>query len=111
MITEEADLQRPLVQERRGETLNALPDHSTRDGPRIDLVRLPRLTFATPRLAHHLRRDTNNALTRSDQRLLKTPGEMPAILDRPHPLPIELPRPTQRSTMPGLITPDLQLAS
>jgi len=109
MVVQEANLKRALIKERGREALHALPNDSTRDGSRVDLVRLARLALATPCLTHHPWRDPNNTLTSRDQRLLKTPGEMPAVLDRPHALPIELARPAKSGAMPALISTNLKL--
>jgi len=37
-------------------------------------------------------------------------GEVPAILDRPHDLPVEFVRPTQRFQVPSILRDDLSLA-
>ena len=97
MIVQQPDLQGPLVKERGREALDALSDNGAGDGPGVDLIRLAWLALAAPCLTHHPRRDTNDALTRSDQRLLEAPGQVPAVLDRPHSLLARLARPAQRS--------------
>src|ERR1700684_4003613 len=84
VIGQETDLKRPLIKERRGEALHALSDHGASDSPGVDLIGLARLALPAPGFAHHLRRNPNDPLTRSYQSLLKTPREMPAVLDRPH---------------------------
>jgi hypothetical protein len=73
MVMQEADLHGSLIKERSREALNALSDHSTRDSPSVDLIRLARLTLTAPCLAHHPWGNANDPLTRRDQRLLKAP--------------------------------------
>jgi hypothetical protein len=111
MVDEQPDLHCPLVQERSRETLHSLPQHSTSDRASVDLIRLPRLALPTTGLTHHLRGNPHHTLTSSDQRLLQAPGEVPAVLDRPHPFLAELPGPAQTSPVPNLISPDLDLPS
>ncbi len=88
VIADQPDLHRPLVEIRGREAVNTILDHRSRDRERIDLIRLPRLTLPAPRDAHPVRRDPNHSLPGRDQRLLKAPGDLPAVLDRPHPLRI-----------------------
>ena len=47
-----------------------------------------------------MRRHANDPLARGQQRLLEPARDMPAVLDRPHPLLVEASRPTQRGQMP-----------
>ena len=96
VIGDQPDLHRLLVQIRRREALHPVLDDSAGDRERVDLVRLARLSLATPRLADPVRRDAHNSLASGDQRLLKPAGDMPAVLDRPHPLVIQAARPLHR---------------
>ena len=50
-----------------------------------------------------MRRHTNDALTCGDKALLKAPRDVPAILDRPHALVIQVTRPAQRVDVPALV--------
>jgi hypothetical protein len=47
-VGKQPDLHRAVVQERRGEALNAFAHDSADDGQRVDLVRLARTPFAAP---------------------------------------------------------------
>ena len=87
MVGEQPDLHRPPVEVGAGEALNSILDHRPGDRERVDLVRLARLSLAAPRGAHPLRRNPDDALASGDQRLLEPARDVPAVLDRPHPLP------------------------
>ena len=54
-----------------------------------------------------MRRNPHDPLARRQQRLLEAPGDMPAVLDRPHPLLVQAARPPDRGQMPWLISLDL----
>jgi transposase len=83
VIEQQPDLHRLLVQIRDWEPLDPVLDHRTRDRKRVDLIGLARLALALARGAHPVRRDP---LARGQQRLLEPPRDVPAVLDRPHPL-------------------------
>jgi hypothetical protein len=89
VIGQQPDLHRPLVEIRGREAFHAVADDRARDRERVDLVRLARLALPLPRRAHPVRCHANDAHTGGDQRVLKAPGDMPAVLDRPHPLVIQ----------------------
>lgn len=63
----------------------------------------PSWPFPSTGDAHHPRRDTHDLLAGAQQSLLQSPGDMPAVLDRPHTLLIQLASPTQRLEMTQLI--------
>ena len=107
VIGQEADLHRLLVQERCREPVHPVFDDRASDRQRVDPVRLPDSPLTAPGLPHHLRRDADHPLTGRDQRLFKTPRDVPAILDRPHSLIAELPGPPQRVEMPAIRGSDL----
>jgi hypothetical protein len=56
-----------------------------------------------------VRRHPDHLLTGSDQRLLESTRDVPAVLDRPHALVIEPARPAHRGQMPQLVSLDLAL--
>ena len=58
-----------------------------------------------------MRRHPHDPLTGRDQRLLERPRDVPAVLDRPHPLPIEPARPAHRGQIPRPLGPDLARAA
>ena len=111
VISQQPDLHRPLVQIRDRELLDAVLDDRSGDRERVDLVRLARLALPLPRRAHPVRCHANDPLTGGDQRLLQAPGDVPAVLDRPHPLVIQPPRPLHRREMPRIISIDLPAAA
>src|SRR5687767_4286131 len=107
VIGEQADLHRCLIEVGGGEALNAVLDHRPRNRERVDLVRLARLALPSPRGAHPVRRHAHDPLTGRDQHLLEPPRDVPAVLDRPHPLVIQPTRPAHRGQMPLLLRLDL----
>ena len=107
VIAEETDLHRPLNQIRDREPLDTVTYDRSRDRERIDLVRLPRLALALPGATHPTRRHPDDPLTDGQQRPLKAPGHMPAIVDRPHPVLIHATSPPNRRQMPRIISLDL----
>jgi hypothetical protein len=54
-----------------------------------------------------VRRDPDHPLPGRNERLLQAAGDVPAVLDRPHPLVVQRPRPPHRGQMPGLLSLDL----
>jgi hypothetical protein len=101
VVGQQSHLERALVQERRRQRLDALPDRRAggRDG--IDRVRLARRALVAARAAGQLRRDAHDPFAVSDQRALQTRGDLPAVLDRPHPLRVEHVRPPPRPEHPA----------
>ena len=110
VIGQQADLHRVLVQIRNREAVDPVLDDGASDGQRVDLIRLASLPLPAPRSAHPMRRHANDPLARGQQRLLEPARDMPAVLDRPHPLLVEASRPTQRGQMPRFLSLDLALA-
>lgn len=58
---------------------------------------------------HELRRDPDDALPGSHERALEVVRYVPAVLQRPHDVRVELVRPLQRLAVPGVIRWDLAL--
>ena len=58
---------------------------------------LPRSRADAARAGHELRRDAHDALAAREQEPLQRAGDVPAVLDRPHPLARRAPR-AQRSS-------------
>jgi hypothetical protein len=107
MIEQQTNLHRPLVQIRDRELLDPVLDDRAGDRERVDLVRLARLALPLPRRAHPMRRHPDDPLAGGQQRLLKPARDMPAILERPHPILIQTPSPTDRREMPRIVSFDL----
>ena len=105
VIEQQADLHRLLVQIRDRELLDSVLDDRPRDRERVDLIRLARLPLPLAGGAHPVRRDPHDPLTGSQQRLLQTPRDVPAVLDRPDPLLVQAPSPPDRGQMPGTRQP------
>jgi hypothetical protein len=96
VIEQQADLHCLLVQIRGREAVGPVLDDRAGDRERVDLVRLPRLTLPAPGGAHPLGCDAHDPFAGGQQRLLQPAGDLPAVLDRPHPLIIEPARPFDR---------------
>jgi hypothetical protein len=109
VVTQQADLQRAIVQKRGREPIDPFAQHGARDRPRVDLVGLARLTLAAARGAHQLRRNARDALAGAEERLLKPAGEPAAVLDRPHPVVRQRARPAQHAAVAVLVGPGLEL--
>jgi hypothetical protein len=73
MVSEQPDLQRPLIEIRGGKAVHAVLDDRPRDGERVDLVRLARLALPAPRRAHPMRRHPHHPLAGRDQGLFEPP--------------------------------------
>ena len=111
VIEQQPDLHRPLVQVRDRESLDTVLHDSSGDRQRVDLIRLAWLALTLARGAHSVRRHPDDPLARCQQRLLKPARTRAAVLDRPHPLLIELSRPPHRSQVPRLVSLDLAAAA
>jgi hypothetical protein len=68
---------------------------------------LPGSALAAPGGADPVGRHPHDPLTGRDQRLLEPTPDMPAVLDRPHPLVIQPARPAHRRQMARLLGLDL----
>jgi hypothetical protein len=82
------------VRDREG--LKAFPQRDASDTERVDRIGLPALTSALASAGRQVRRDPQHALAAANQKPLQTPGDMPAVLERPDPLVIETGRPPQQ---------------
>ena len=111
VIEQQPDLHRLLVQIRDRELLDAVLDDRSRDRERVDLIRLARLALPLAGGAHPVRRDPHDPLAGGQQRLLEPARDVPAVLDRPHPLLVQAPSPPDRGQMPGLVSLDLPAAA
>ena len=94
VIAQHADLQRVLVGERHREALDPVAHHGQRDSARVDRIGLPGLARDLAGLAGHRGRHADHPLASGDQRGLQARGDVPAVLDRPHPLLIAAQRRT-----------------
>ena len=68
---------------------------------RVDLIGLAALAARAPRAGHQPRRDANDALAAREQEPLQRARDMPAVLQRPHPLAVEAARPDQQRREPA----------
>jgi hypothetical protein len=58
-----------------------------------------------------MRGDADDPLADGQQRLLEPARDVPAVLERPHALSLEAPRPADRGQMPRIISLDLAVAT
>jgi hypothetical protein len=70
-----------------------LAERSARDRQGVDRIGLAAAATAATLRSGQPRRHPDEALALLKQRLFETPCDVPAILDRPRPLSIQLPRP------------------
>jgi hypothetical protein len=79
----------------------------------VDAVGLPAVASAPSRVGHQPGRDAQDSLAAADQKPLKGPGDVPAVLDRPDPLALQAARPDQQrgeafgADLDGLLTHQL----
>jgi hypothetical protein len=111
VVAQHPDLQRVLVGERHREAVAPVSDARQRDRACVDRIRLPRLAGDLARLAGHRRRHPDHPFTGRDQRRLQARRDMPAVLDRPHPLRVlQAGGEPQRLKRPFIAGRDLALA-
>jgi hypothetical protein len=96
MIGEQPDIERPPVEVRAWEVLEPLFQRCSGDRERVDRVGLPALTRGSASARHVLRSDPHDALAARDEEPLERAAHVPAVLDRPDPLAVELARPPQQ---------------
>src|SRR5215218_9575973 len=98
VVDEQPQVELGPVQLRGREGLQALLQRGAGDSERVDRVGLAALARALARLRRQVRRDPQHALAALDQKPLERPGDMPAVLERPHAVAVEPARPPQQRT-------------
>ena len=111
VVDQQANVERGAVQVRAGELLDSFLERGAGDAERVDRVRLAALARGAPGAGHVLRRDAHDPLAAGDQEPLERAGDVPAVLDRPHPLCVERPRPPQQLAERALARRHGQLAA
>jgi hypothetical protein len=111
VIAEQPDLHRVLVEVGAGKLLDPLLEYCPRDCPRVDLIGLAGLALSATRLAHQPRRDPHDALPGGHEAALEVVGDVPAVLQRPHNLRVNLLGPSQCLTVSGVIRGDLSFTT
>jgi hypothetical protein len=86
VIDQQPQVQLRALQLRGRQRIQALAQRrpGNRDG--VDAVGLPAVAGAPSRVGHQPGRDAQDSLAAADQKPLKGPRDMPAVLDRPDPL-------------------------
>jgi hypothetical protein len=87
VIDEQPQVELGPVQLPGREAFQALLQRGAGDVDRVDRIRLAALTGAPAALRGQVRRDPQDALAATDQKPLQRPGDVPAVLKRPHPSP------------------------
>ena len=95
VIDEQPQIELGAVQVRGRERAQALLQRGAGDTERVDSVRLAALTGAAACVGAQVRRDSQHPFAALDQKPLEAAGDVPAVLDRPHPLAVEAARPPQ----------------
>jgi hypothetical protein len=93
MVNEQPQIEFGALKLRRREGMQAFAQRRPRDRDRVDAVGLPAPASAAPRVGHQLRRHAQDPLAACDQKPLQAAGDVPAVLQRPHPFAAELARP------------------
>jgi hypothetical protein len=96
VVEQQPDLERALVEVGRGQGLDALLERRPRDRAGVDRVRLAALARALAGAGHVLGRDPHDPLAVGDQEALEGARHPAAVLDRPHALGPERPRPREQ---------------
>jgi hypothetical protein len=113
MVDEQPQVQLRAVEMRSRERSEAFLQCGAGDVERVDRIGLAALAGAAAGAGGKVRRDPQHPLATLDQKPLKRPGHVPAVLDRPHPLAIEAARPSQQhaesapADRDGLLAPQL----
>jgi hypothetical protein len=90
MVNEQPQIEFRTRQLRRWQGIQALAQRRPRDRDRVDAVGLPAPASAAPRVGHQFRRHAQDPLAAFDQKPLQGARDVPAVLQRPHPLAAEL---------------------
>ena len=90
VVGQDPDLIRLLVQKRDWQRVDPFSERGSRDRGRVDRVRLPGFAHRPSRGLSQPRRDPHDPVAAGEQPALKAPGHVSAVLDRPHPLLVEL---------------------
>ena len=96
MVDEQPQVELGTFQLRGWQRIEAFAQRRPGDRDRVDAVGLPALANTTTRRRHQPGRDPQDPLAPADQKPLKRPRDMPTVLQRPDPLALEPPRPTQQ---------------
>jgi hypothetical protein len=93
MIGEQPNIERSPVQVRAWDVLDPFLQRCSGDGERVDRVGLPALARGAASACHVFRSDPHDVFPARDEESLERTGHVPAVLDRPDPLGVELARP------------------
>jgi hypothetical protein len=110
VIDQQPQVELGAVQVRSREGLQTLLQRGAGNVERVDWVRLAALASALARLGGQVRRDPQHPLAALDQKPLERAGNVPAVLQRPHPLAINTARPLQQRAEPTAADRDGLLA-
>ena len=96
VIDQQPQIQLGTFQLRGRQRIQAFAQRRPGDRDRVDAVGLPAPASAPTRVGHQPRRDAQNPLAAADQKPLKGPRDVPAVLDRPDPLALQAARPDEQ---------------
>ena len=106
VIDQQPDVELDAGQLGDRQPLDALAQRRAGDGDRVDAVGLAALAAAAALAGHQPGRDPDDALAADEQEPLEGARDMPAVLQRPHPLVAQAARPIQRRGEPALADRD-----
>jgi hypothetical protein len=101
VVDEQPQIELGALQLRGREGFQALLQRGAGHVERVDRVRLAALARASAALRCQVRRDPQHPLAALDQKPLERPGDVPAVLKRPHAIDIDPARPLQQRTEPA----------
>ena len=110
MIDQQPQVEFRSFELRGGQPVEPFAQRSPGDGDRVDAVGLPALAAAAACVSHQPRRDPQHTLSPLDQETLERSRHVPAVLERPGSLIIELAGPAEQRLEPADADLDRPLA-
>ena len=96
VIDQQPQVELGTFQLRSRQGIQAFAQRRPGDRDRVDAVGLPAPASAPACIGHQLRGDAQDSLAAADQKPLKGPRDVPAVLDRPDSLALQAARPDQQ---------------
>jgi hypothetical protein len=100
MIDQQPQIELGPIQVGGRERVEAFAQRGPRDVDRVDAIGLAALARALARLGHQVGRDAQHALAALDQEPLQGSRYVPAVLQRPDTIPVEIACPRQQRQEP-----------
>jgi len=100
MVNQQTQIELRPVQAGGRQPVQAFAQSGPRDRDRVDAVGLAAPARAAPRVGHQLRRHAHDPLAACNQEPLEGARDVPAVLQRPHPLAAQPARPHDKRSEP-----------